>query len=78
MEEMDYPEEVGERIATVNHAYPDFSITMTAYLWKPKVEVFKRKEHVDSKWCGKEELKSLDWAATDVDIVKSLQDCTCL
>ena len=74
MEEMDYPVEVGEWVVTVDHEYPDFSITMTAYLCKPKVEAdaFRRKEHVDSKWCGKEELKSLDWAAADVDIVKAI------
>ena len=32
LEEMEYPVEVGEKLVTVNHEYPDFSITMTAYL----------------------------------------------
>ena len=59
MEEMEYPVEVGEKLTTVTHEYPDFSITMTAFLCTPKAEAngFKRKEHADSKWCCKEELQ---------------------
>ena len=34
MEEMEYLVEVGEELVTVNHEYPDFSITMTAFLCK--------------------------------------------
>ena len=37
MEEMEYPVEVGEELVTVNHEYPDFSITMTAFLCMPKL-----------------------------------------
>lgn len=36
MEEMEYPVEVGEELVTVNHEYPDFSITMTAFLCTSK------------------------------------------
>ena len=77
MEEMEYPVEVGEELVTVNHEYPDFSITMTAFLCTPKGDAygFKRREHADSKWCSQEELKGLDWAAADVGIVECiLQD----
>ena len=72
MEEMEYPVEVGEELVTVNYEYPDFSITMTAYLCTPKAETdgFKRREHADSKWCSSVELKNLDWAAADVEVVK--------
>lgn len=74
MEEMEYPVEVGEELVTVNHEYPDFSITMTAFLCTPKGEAngFRRREHADSKWCSQEELKGLDWAAADVGIVRIL------
>ena len=74
MEEMEYPVEVGEELVTVNHKYPDFSITMTAYLCTPKAEAdgFKRREHADSKWCSPVELKNLDWAAADVGVVRML------
>lgn len=32
MEEMDYVIEVGEKLLTVHHTYPDFEITMHAFL----------------------------------------------
>ena len=74
MEEMEYLVEVGEELVTVNHEYPDFSITMTAFLCTPKGDAngFRRREHSDSKWCSQEELKGLDWAAADVGIVRIL------
>lgn len=74
MEEMEYPVEVGEELVTVNHEYPDFSITMTAFLCMPKGDAdgFKRREHADSKWCSKDELKGLNWAAADVGVVASI------
>lgn len=74
MEEMEYPVEVGEELVTVNHEYPDFSITMTAFLCTPKGDAdgFKRCEHADSKWCSQEELKGLNWAAADIDVVEGI------
>ncbi|EKC51532.1 MutT/NUDIX family protein, partial [human gut metagenome] len=74
MEEMEYPVVVGEKLVTVNHEYPDFSITMTAFLCTPKGDAngFKRREHADSKWCSQEELKGLDWAAADIDVVEGI------
>ena len=74
MEEMEYPVEVGEKLVTVNHEYPDFSITMTAFLCTPKGDAygFKRREHADSKWCSKNELMWLDWAAADIDVVEGI------
>ena len=67
-------QKVGEKLVTVNHEYPDFSITMTAYLCTPKAEAdgFKRREHANSKWCSPVELKNLDWAAADVGVVESI------
>ena len=74
MEEMEYPVEVEEQLVTVNHEYPDFSITMTAFLCTPKGDAdgLKRREHADSKWCSQDELKGLDWAAADVGVVESI------
>lgn len=74
MEEMEYLVEVGEELVTVNHEYPDFSITMTAFLCTPKGDAdgFKRREHADSKWCSADELKGLNWAAADIDVVEGI------
>ena len=73
MEEMEYPVEVGEEVVTVNHEYPDFSITMTAYLCTPIAEAdgFNRREHADSKWCSPVGLKNRDWAAAEEGVVES-------
>ena len=75
LEEMDYPISVGEKITTINHQYPDFSITMTAFLCSPLSEKFVMKEHSDYKWTDIEELHSLDWAAADVHIVNAIHKC---
>ena len=74
MEEMEYPVEVEEELVTVNHEYPDFSITMTAYLCTPKDDAngFRRREHADSKWCSADEMMWLDWAAADIDVVEGI------
>ena len=74
MEEMEYPVEVGEELVTVNHEYPDFSITMTAFLCTPNGDAngFNRREHADSKWFSKDELKGLNWAAADIDVVEGI------
>jgi 8-oxo-dGTP diphosphatase len=57
---------------TVEHTYPDFSITMYAFICHLKNPEFVRKEHVDHKWLAPEELPSLDWAAADVPIMEKL------
>lgn len=72
MEEMDYPVEVGEEIVCVNHEYPDFSITLAAYLCKPLAGKFHLNEHVAFEWREKDKLAELDWAAADVDIVRAI------
>jgi len=47
---------------------------MTAFLCTPKGDAdgFKRREHADSKWCSKDELKGLNWAAADIDVVEGI------
>jgi len=69
LEEMDYDVTVGDHIITVNHEYPDFSITMQAFWCQASSTVFSRKEHADHKWLLPNELDSLDWCAADVPIV---------
>ncbi len=74
-EEMDMDINISEKdfFMTVNHTYPDFSITMHTYLCKLEHPKFVMKEHVDAKWMVVEDLFSLDWAEADKPIVKRLQ-----
>lgn len=72
LEEMDYRIKVDRHLMTVNHEYPDFSITLATYLCTPISPGFKLKEHNDFRWLPKEDLSTLDWAAADSDIINLL------
>ena len=75
-EEMDLDVVIGEEdyLLTVDHTYPDFAITMHAYLCKVDTPDFVMKEHIDFKWLSAGELDTLDWAEADMPIVEFLQD----
>lgn len=72
VEEMDMKVGEVEYFYTVNHEYPDFSITMQSFICKVEKPDFIMKEHKSFKWLKKEDLLSLDWAAADMPIVKEL------
>ncbi|TOL77374.1 DNA mismatch repair protein MutT, partial [Vibrio parahaemolyticus] len=52
--------------------YPDFHITMHAYLCPVENRNIVLTEHIDAQWLNREELPSLDWAEADVPIVEKL------
>ncbi|NOI66431.1 (deoxy)nucleoside triphosphate pyrophosphohydrolase [Vibrio sp. 99-8-1] len=57
---------------TVEHTYPDFHITMHAYICPVENRDIVLTEHIDAKWLSVEELPSLDWAAADIPFVEKL------
>ena len=57
---------------TVNHNYPDFSITMKSFFCQCNDPEVKLNEHLDFKWLHLSEMKSLDWAEADIPIVDKL------
>ena len=59
---------------TVDHTYPDFSITMHSYICYVDNKTFTRKEHISHTWLKVENLDTLDWAAADLPIVKRLME----
>lgn len=73
-EEMDYDITVDCHLVTVSHDYPDFSITLSAYICHPvgAKDAFILKEHTESQWLSKEELHTLQWAAADIEIYKAI------
>ncbi len=79
-EEMNLQVQIQEKdlFAQVQHAYPDFSISMYAFICHLAQPDFVRKEHVDSKWLLPQELSQLDWAAADAPIVAKLAQATAL
>lgn len=70
LEEMDYDVTINKYICTVEHEYPDFKITMQAFLCDAPGPDFVRKEHVDHKWLYPQDLKPLNWCAADLPIVE--------
>ena len=75
-EEMDMDISIAEEdyFMTINHTYPDFSITMHCYLCSLAHPKFVMKEHVDAKWMLPEDMRTLDWAPADWPIVKKLEE----
>lgn len=72
LEEMNFEISVGEELITINHTYPDFSITMQAFLCTATDKSFTLKEHKEYCWATLEELKLLDWCEADKPIVEVL------
>lgn len=71
-EEMDWNIKVGRCLGTVEHEYPDFSITLTAYECAPGEGDFKLLEHLDSRWLTKDELPQLNWTEADRKLLSLL------
>lgn len=60
-------------LATVEHTYPDFSITLRLYLCKAPDEKFTFREHINHRWLKACELSVLDWAAADAEALHALE-----
>jgi len=61
-----------EKLITVKHQYPDFHLTMHAFLCTCSTRNLKLTEHIDCRWLSPSELPPLDWAAADIPIVHKL------
>lgn len=73
-EELDLDIEITDNdfFITVDHTYPEFSITLTCFLCHAKTDRFTRKEHISHVWATPEELEKLDWAPADLPVLKRL------
>ena len=61
-----------EKLITVKHQYPDFHLTMHAFLCTCSTRDLKLTEHIDHRWLSPSELPPLDWAAADIPIVEQI------
>lgn len=59
--------------ATVEHQYPDFHITMHAYICPVMTKDLTLTEHISQQWLRPHQLNQLDWAAADIPFVEKLQ-----
>jgi len=61
---------IDEWYYTVTHEYPDFRITMEAYLCSAmRIQSLLLTEHIHHQWLPATKLAQLDWAAADWPIV---------
>jgi len=56
------------------HDYPDFHLLMHSYLIFVDNIEYTLTEHINSKWCSIKNLKDIDWADADKDVVKSIEE----
>jgi 8-oxo-dGTP diphosphatase len=72
-EELDMEINVGPKLITVEHSYPDFHLTMHTYMCETNQSEPKLTEHLAYQWLEKSELMKLDWAGADVPIVEIIK-----
>ncbi len=63
-----------EHLCDTKYHYPDFEVTLHSFLISIDNPYFTLTEHIATKWCSVEELKELDWAEADKEIVKKLEE----
>jgi 8-oxo-dGTP diphosphatase len=71
-EELDMEIQVQDKLMVVDHAYPDFALTMHTYVCASANREVVLHEHIALQWLDTSELPKLDWAAADIPIVTKL------
>ena len=71
-EELSTEISVDEFLCTVEHAYPQFHLTMHCYLCSLLTEALHLNEHEAARWLTTDELDSVQWLPADVLVVKKL------
>lgn len=61
-----------DKLITVNHTYPDFSIKMHCYKCEIDTLNIVLNEHIDLKILNPSELKKLPWVEADIKVVDLL------
>lgn len=72
-EEMDWDIFVGRRLGSVEQDYPDYTITLTAYLCRGAEAPFKLLSHLDAKWLTRDKMDVLKWTEADNKLIHELQ-----
>lgn len=71
-EEMDWDIYVGRKFGSVDHEYPDFGITLTAFDCMARDHNYKLLEHLDAKWLPADELRGLNWTEADKELLTKI------
>ncbi|MBO4659954.1 MAG: (deoxy)nucleoside triphosphate pyrophosphohydrolase [Prevotella sp.] len=71
-EEMDWDIFVGKKLGAIDHEYPDYTITLTAYLCRGGETEYKLFSHLDAKWLTRDKLNTLRWTDADRKLIDLL------
>lgn len=71
-EELNSVVKVNDFLMRIEHDYETFKLIMNVYHCDLLEGDLQISEHIDSKWLTREELKSLDWAEADIQVVDKL------
>ena len=72
-EELDIGIEVGEKVISVTHEYPDIIAEITMFSARIAEGTPKLLEHVDMRWIGVEEIDSFDFCIADTEILEKVK-----
>ena len=73
-EELNLQIAAGQSLPSVNHDYPDFSVTLYPYICAVVSGEITLREHKALLWLSSHELWSLDWVAADFPIISAYVD----
>ncbi len=65
-----------KKITKLNHHYPDFFLTMHAYLCSCETKAINLNEHIAHEWRKPTDLYELDWLAADIPLIEELSTMT--
>ena len=74
LEELNIRIDIQKHLMTVHHEYPDFSITLHAFICEIGHGSIVLNEHKEYKWLLPEQLQSVEWAAADKEVILTLID----
>lgn len=63
---------VGDLFYTVEYDYPEFHMIMQCFLCRLISDEVELVEHEAAKWLGKEDIRSVKWLPSDIEIVDRL------
>ena len=70
-EELDMEVVVTAQLASVSYSYPDFDISLQAFLCETDSDHFVLKEHASGKWASRNALRDLPWCDADAEILNA-------
>lgn len=64
---------VGRLFDTVEYDYPEFHVSMQCYICTLVSEELTLVEHEAARWLGYDDIESVDWLPSDLEVVEKLR-----